>query len=102
MYFAGLAKLHLGKYEQAVTWFRRAIETHRSSPLSHFQLGAALAGLGQFEEARSAVKAGLTLNPDFSITRAQAAGGALSADRTYLTQFERNLDGMRKAGVPEQ
>jgi TolB-like protein/class 3 adenylate cyclase/Tfp pilus assembly protein PilF len=102
MHVAGLAKLYLGRHEEAVAWFRRAIETHRSSPLSHFQLGAALAGLGQFEEVRSAVKAGLTLNPDFSITRAQAAGGALSADRTYLTQFERNLDGMRKAGVPEQ
>jgi TolB-like protein len=102
MHVAGVAKLYLGRYEEAVAWFRRAIETHRSSPLSHFQLGAALAELGRFAEAGSAVRAGLMINPDFSIARARAAGGALSDDPSYLTQFERNLEGLRKAGVPEQ
>ena len=28
--FAGLAKLHLGRYEQGVAWFRRAIEVNRN------------------------------------------------------------------------
>ena len=39
MNFAGLAKLHLGSYEQAVAWFRRAIEANRNYPASIFLLG---------------------------------------------------------------
>src|SRR5271167_4214213 len=40
---AGSAKLHLGSYEQAVAWFRRAIEANRNNPPAHLNLAAALA-----------------------------------------------------------
>ena len=99
---AGIAKLHLGSWEQAVAWFRRAIEANRNYPQPHFQLAAALAQLGRLDEARSAVKAGLALNPTFTISRARAAWTARSDDPTYLAQLEPILDGLRKAGVPEQ
>ena len=99
---AGVAKLHLGSYEQAVAWFRRAIEANRNYPYRYFMLAAALAQLGRLDEARSAVKAGLALNPAFSISRARAAWTAMSDDPTYLAQLEPIFDGMRKAGVPEQ
>ena len=99
---AGIAKLHLGSYEQAVAWFRRAIEANRNYPLAHFNLAAALAQLGRLDEAHSAVKAGLALNPSFTISRARAAWTALSDDPTYLAQLEPIFEGMRKAGVPEQ
>ena len=65
-------------------------------------LGAALAQLGRLDEARSAVKAGLALNPAFSISRARAGRTARSDDPTYLAQLEPILEGMRKAGVPEE
>ena len=99
---AGMAKNHLGIYEQAVAWFRRAIEANRNYPQAYFWLAAALAQLGRLDEARSAVKAGLALNPSFSISRARAAWTARSDDPTYLAQLEPILEGMRKAGVPEQ
>jgi TolB-like protein/class 3 adenylate cyclase len=102
MYFAGLAKLHLGKYEQAVAWFRRAIEANRNYPAANFNLAAALAQLGRIDEAHSAVRAGLALNPTFTVSRARAALTARSDDRTYLAQLEPIFDGLRKAGVPEQ
>ena len=35
---AGWAKLHLGSYEQAVAWCRRAIEANRNYPPAHFNL----------------------------------------------------------------
>ena len=47
MNFAGLAKLHLGSYEQAVAWLRRAIEANRNYPPAYFHLAAALAQLGR-------------------------------------------------------
>ena len=99
---AGIAKNHLGLWEQAVAWFRRSIEANRNFPHSHFVLGAALAQLGRLDEARSAVKAGLALNPAFSISRARAAWTAMSDDPTYLAQLEPVFEGMRKAGVPER
>ena len=102
MYFAGLAKLHLGRYEQAIAWFRRAIEANRNYPAANFNLAAALAQLGRLDEARSAVTAGLALNPDFTVSRAGAALTARSDDPTYLPQLEPIFEGMRKAGVPER
>ena len=99
---AGVAKNHLGSWEQAVAWFRRAIEANRNYPHAYFMLAAALAQLGRLDEARSAVKAGLALNPTFTISRARAAWTAMSDDPTFLAQLEPILDGMRKAGVPEQ
>jgi TolB-like protein/class 3 adenylate cyclase len=102
MHIAGYAKSHLGTWEQAVAWYRRAIEANRNYPYPHFQLAAALAQLGRLDEARSAVKAGLALNPTFSISRARALSTAMSDDPTYLAQLEPMLEGMREAGVPEQ
>ena len=102
MSYAGIAKNYLGLYEQAIPWFRRAIEANRNFPHPHFVLGVALALLGRLDEARSSVKAGLALNPTFTIARARAAWSAMSDDPTHLAQLQRLLDGMRKAGVPEQ
>ena len=67
-----------------------------------FNLAAALAQLGRLDEARSAVKAGLALNPTFTVSRARAAWTAMSDDPTYLAQLEPILEGMRKAGLPEE
>jgi tetratricopeptide (TPR) repeat protein len=99
--FAGLAKNHLGHYEQAVAWFRRAIETNRNYPVAYFQMAAALAQLGRLDEAHSAVSAGLALNPAFSISRVRAAWMAMR-DPAYLARLEPMLDSLRKAGVPEE
>ena len=102
MNVAGIAKNHLGLWEQAVAWFRPAIEANRNFAHPHFVLGGALAHLGRLDEARSAVKAGLALNPAFSMSRARANWTAMSDDPTYLAQNDRFYEGMRKAGVPEQ
>jgi TolB-like protein len=98
---AGLAKLHLGSEEQAVAWCRRAIEANRNYPPAYFWLAAALAQLGRLDEARSALKGGLALNPTFTISRARAAWRERSDDPTYLAQLEPIIDGLRKAGLPE-
>jgi Flp pilus assembly protein TadD len=102
MNIAGIASNRLGQWEQAIRWFRWSVEANRNYPVLHFALGAALAKLGRMDEAHSAVKAGLALNPAFTISRARAAWTAMSDDPTYLAQLEPVLDGMLKAGVPEQ
>jgi class 3 adenylate cyclase/TolB-like protein len=102
MHTAGYAKSHLGSWEQAVAWYRRAIEANRNFPYPHFQLAAALAQLGRLDEAQSAAKAGLGIDPAFAVSRARALWTAMSDDPTYLAQLEPIREGMRKAGLPEQ
>jgi TolB-like protein/Flp pilus assembly protein TadD len=96
----GLAKLHLGADEEAVTLFRRSVDASRNYPLNHFYMAAALALLGRLDEARAEVKAGHALAPGYSIARFLSM--AESDNPTYLKQRERILEGLRKAGVPEK
>ena len=101
MNMAGLAKLHLGCWDQAVAWFRREIEANRNNPPAYLNLAAALAQLGLLDEAHSALKAGLALNPAYVISRIRDAWTARSADPTFLAKLEPIFEGMRKAGLPE-
>jgi DNA-binding winged helix-turn-helix (wHTH) protein len=98
---AGAARSYLSDWEQAVVRFRRAIEANRDYPDAYFLLAAATARLGRLDEAHSAVKAGLALNPAYTVSGARETRTARSDDPTYLGQLEPIFDGMRKAGVPE-
>ena len=84
---------------EAVMWFRRAIEANRNFAFTHLSLAAALACLGNIDEARAAGKAGLALEPSFTIGRFRA--GARSDNLVYIGGRERIYEGMRRAGVPE-
>ena len=96
---AGTSKLHLAKNDEAVLWFRRAIEANRNFAFTHLSLAAALALRGRMDEAYAAAKAGLELEPSFSIARFRA--GARSENPVYVVGRERIYEGMRRAGIPE-
>jgi TolB-like protein/class 3 adenylate cyclase len=99
MMFVGIAKSQFGADAEAVEWLRRSIDANRNMPYTHFNLAAALALLGRLDEARAAARAGLALDPGFTIRRFQRN---LSSDNpTYLAGRERFYEGMRLAGVPE-
>jgi tetratricopeptide (TPR) repeat protein len=95
----GSAKSQLTEDAEAVGWFLRSIEANRNYPAAHFHLAAALAQLSSLDEARSAAKAGLALNPSFTIRRFR--DGAPSDNPTFLANRERIYEGLRMAGVPE-
>jgi TolB-like protein/class 3 adenylate cyclase len=98
--FAGLAKFRLGREEEALVWLRRSIETNRTFPSSRFLMAATLARLGQLPEARSEAQAGLAIIPTFTISRFRAATASDHPDA--VAELERYIDGLRKAGVPEE
>jgi hypothetical protein len=54
---------------------------------------------GSVDRARAAARAGLAINPGFTVSRFRNA--AFSDDPTYLAKRERIYEGMRLAGVPE-
>jgi TolB-like protein/Tfp pilus assembly protein PilF len=97
--FRAGAKLQLGADTEAVAWLRRSIEANRSYPLAHFLLAAALALLGELDQARAAAQAGLTLDPTFTIRRYRV--NTPSDNPTFLAMRQRLQEGMRIAGVPE-
>jgi tetratricopeptide (TPR) repeat protein len=96
----GLATLGAGRDEEATSWFRRSIEADPDLWLLHFLLAAASARLSHTEEAHNALRAGLELNPSFTITRFRSQ--TFSDHPVYLAGRERMYEGMRKAGIPEQ
>jgi TolB-like protein/class 3 adenylate cyclase/tetratricopeptide (TPR) repeat protein len=98
--FAGLAKFQLGREEEAVTWLRRSVDANRNYPSARFILAAALARIGRLPEARSEVRAGLAINPTFTIARLRAGG--FSDDPDLTAGWERYVDGLRAAGAPEE
>jgi TolB-like protein/tetratricopeptide (TPR) repeat protein len=99
MTFPGIAHLYIGADAEAVTWLRRSIEINRNYPLSQFYLAAALAHLGELDEANAAARAGLALHPGFTVSRYRAS--AACNHPAYLAGRERTYEGLRKAGVPE-
>jgi TolB-like protein len=99
MAFVGIAKFYVGLDAEAVVWLNRSIEMNPSFPLVQFYLGSALARGGRLEDAREAARAGLELNPSFTIARFRSM--APSDNHIYLAGRERAYEGMRMAGVPE-
>jgi TolB-like protein len=99
MLYVGVAKLWHGVDAEAIPWLRRCIETDRTNALGHFYLAAALAHVGELQEAQAIAQAGLALNPGFTISRYRAV---MACDHpAYLAGRERTYQALRLAGVPE-
>jgi TolB-like protein len=99
MSFAAVAKYFLGRDEEAIAWLNRAFELSPRLPMAQFVLAAALARHGRIEDAREAARAGLELNPSFTISRYRSS--RLSDNPVYLAGRERLCEGLRLARVPE-
>ncbi|MGB6397557.1 MAG: adenylate/guanylate cyclase domain-containing protein [Bradyrhizobium sp.] len=97
--FVGLAKLWQGADAEAIVWLRRSLEANRNHPGAHFNLAAALALVGELDEAQATVQAGLALNPSFTIRRHRT--NTPSNHPVYLAGRERVCEALRLAGVPE-
>ena len=97
---AGIAKVFLGRDEEAVPQLRHAIEINRNFQPAQFYLAAALAALGRLDEARVAAKDGLAMDPTFTIRRYR--GDAPSDNPVFLAGRQRIYEMMRKVGLPEE
>ncbi|WP_024520355.1 tetratricopeptide repeat protein [Bradyrhizobium sp. Tv2a-2] len=99
MHYVGAAKMLLGADAEAAGWLRRSIEANRNFSLAHFWLASALGLLGALDEARTAAKAGLALDPDFTIRRVRST--RRGNHPKVLAGRARLCEGLRMAGVPE-
>jgi tetratricopeptide (TPR) repeat protein len=99
--FVGTAKIYLGRYEEAILWLRRSVEANRNNPMSHVFLSAALAILGRLDEARTAARAALALNPQLTVARFRGFFAHFIDNSINLAVRDSIIEGVRKAGVPE-
>ena len=98
----------LKQYDQTIDWARRAIALETSNPFSRAVLTAALALTGHEAEAREALQQYLAM-PSSAQLRTIAALKAyearftnVNADPRALETSQREHDGLRKAGMPEE
>jgi len=92
------AHTHLGQDSSAIEWCRRSVAV---SPfwISYVDLASAYAWTGRKEEAQAAVRELLKLMPNYTVERWTHAG--FSNNPVFLTQYQRIIEGLRKAGLPE-
>jgi adenylate cyclase len=99
MWLPPLAAAHyqLGHYAEAVEIGRRSWTLNRNWPIGLTYVVAALAQLGQVEEAQAALADLKGLDPNLSLVQA-------TLQRLYRDQagIDHLLDGLRKAGMPEE
>jgi adenylate cyclase len=94
----GLAAAHFfaRRFEECVHWGRRALPTAPQPNLAHKLVAAALGHLGRIDDARVESAAVIDQDPTASVRRAR-----LSSFR-HEWMYELYLEGLRKAGFPEE
>jgi TolB-like protein len=84
-----------GRWEECIFWAERAIEIYKGYVYSYLHLACAHAQLGHREEARAALDAALAVQPDMTIKFA-------TQPMRFPERRVNWVEGLRKAGLPEQ
>lgn len=84
-----------GRYTQAVKWARQAVQLRPGVLGGHRMLCASLAQAGHIDEAKAAMSTLRQLQPDISVA-------VIKESVPYAAKaMEHFLDGLRKAGIPQ-
>ncbi len=96
--FTGMAAAHFfaQRFDACITWGRRATDEAAGANIARRHVAAALALLGRVDEAKAEIAEVLKRQPNSSLARSR-----LSSFR-HPWMFDLYLDGLRKAGLPEQ
>lgn len=96
--YMGIAYLQIGQNSEAIAVLNRAIAGSPKDPIANFALVSAFALIGREEEARVALEKSMALAYSDRTTIE-----TLRASHSWMgPNFERVLDGLRLAGMPEQ
>jgi len=94
LHFLAEAHISLGRYEDAIAALVRRLERNPTSATGHALIASCYGNLGRVDEGRKALEALHRIDPDFSIERRRN-----TLPFTNPEDFERRVDGMRKAGM---
>jgi TolB-like protein/class 3 adenylate cyclase len=101
MAIAGATKVTLGSNEEALTWLQQSVETNRNYSLAHFYFAGVLAMVGRMSEAQEHAKAGLALDPGFSVS-ALPKSLPKPANAEVAARLGRLYEALRQLGVPQE
>ena len=96
LYFRAQAAYQLGQYDEAVSLLRRRILRNPETDVSRVLLAATLGQLGRLDEAREAWREALIINPAYSLEQRRNV-----LPYKNPADFDRIVEGLRKAGLPE-
>ena len=97
LHFQAQVAYQLGRYPEAVGLLKRRILRNPDTDISRVWLAAAYGQLGQFEEAREAWREALRVNPAYSLEHRRKVLPYKNPE-----DFDRVVEGLRKAGLPEE
>jgi adenylate cyclase len=95
-HFLAQAYFGLGRYEDAAADLKRRIMRKPDTDISRVLLAACYGHLGRHEEARTLWREALRINPDYSLEHRRRV-----LPYRHPADFERIVEGLRKAGIPE-
>jgi TolB-like protein/class 3 adenylate cyclase/Flp pilus assembly protein TadD len=95
LYFLAEALFALGQFEEAVTALKQRHGRNPDSATSYALLASCYGHLGRIAESQAAWAEVMRIAPDFSIERQRRTLPYKNPD-----DFERRVEGMRKAGLP--
>lgn len=95
------ANTHLARDAQAIEWCLKSLATGKTFYFAYVDLASAYAWRGQNAEAAAAVVELLKLRPGFTVQTLVQEGSATSDNPAFRKEFQRIVEGARKAGLPE-
>ena len=96
LHFQALALFQLGQYEKAIGLLKRRLARNPGTDVSRALLAASYGHLGRLDEARVEWREMLRVNPDYSLEYRRKVLPYKNPE-----DFERIVDGLRKAGIVE-
>ena len=95
------ANTHLARDAQAIDWCLKSIATGKTFWFAYVDLASAYAWRGQNAEAAAAVAELLKLRPGYTVQQLTQDGLGHSDNPTFRKEYQRIIEGARKAGLPE-
>jgi len=95
------ANTHLARDAQAIEWCLKSLATGKTFWFAYVDLASAYAWRGQNAEAAAAVAELLKLRPGFTVQTLVQEGSGTSDNPAFRKEFQRIVEGARKAGLPE-
>jgi adenylate cyclase len=92
---------HLARDAQAIEWCLKSLATGKTFYFAYVDLASAYAWRGQNAEAAAAVAELLKLRPGFTVQTLVQEGAGTSDNPAFRKEFQRIVEGARKAGLPE-
>jgi adenylate cyclase len=96
------AHTHLARDAPAIEWCLKSTATGKSFWGAWTDLASAYAWRGQKTEAAAAIAELLKVRPGFTVETLAQDGSGYSDNPTFRKEFERIVEGARKAGLPER